>query len=548
MPRLYLFFLLPLLLAATTSPVLVQAQVNEASQPRTGVPSPRFAIRRFAVEGNTLIAASVIEQTLAPFTGDSRDFADVQRALETLEGLYRARGFSTVYVSVPEQELEKGVVRLKVVEGRISKVIVQGNEHFSTDNIRRSLPMLKEGEAPSATRLSENVQLANQNPSKTVEVLLGVGEREGEVNARVRVKDERPWRLSATLDNTGRNATGRHRLGVSFQHNNVLDTDQSFSAAYTTAPHKPSGVKVDIYSLGYRIPIYRLGDSIDLLYVKSTVGVPSTSPSLAGGLGIVGKGEFFGLRYHWLLPRDGEYTSRIVFGLDAWNMDSSCTTVNGTRLTGVAGCEPYRVRPLSVTYHGNWLQADRTIGFGLGVVGNISASSSQSYDLASSGREAPTGFLIWRANGSYVQVLPHDWQLRLNSQMQYTNKPLVPTEQIGIAGSTAVRGFLERAIATDSGYFVQAEVYTPDLANPLSLPGSLRALAFYDFGAGHLHRVRANARFAIASAGVGLRYAYDKTINWRFDLANVHNSHSMSPGAAPIETQWRGNFSLTVGF
>ena len=548
MPRIHSFFLMLLLLATTAAPAFGQANANEASAPQAGVPSPRFAIQRFAVEGNTLIETPVIEQALAPFTGDARDFADVQRALEALEYLYRARGFSTVYVSVPEQALEKGTVRLKVVEGRIGKITIEGNEHFSAENIRRSLPMLKEGEAPNATRLSENVQLANQNPSKTVEVLLGVGEREGEVNARIRVKDERPWRLVAALDNTGTNATGRHRLGISFQHNNVFDTDQSFSAAYTTAPHKPQGVQVDIYSLGYRIPIYRLGDSIDLLYVKSTVGVPSTSPSLAGGLGIVGKGDIFGLRYNLLLPRDGEYTSRIVFGLDARNMDSSCTTVNGTRLVGVAGCEPYRVRPLSVTYHGNWLQTDRVIGFGLGATVNAGASSSQSYDLASSGREAPTHFLIWRANGTYAQVLPQDWQLRFNGQAQYSSKPLVPTEQIGIAGSTAVRGFLERAIATDSGYFVQAELYTPDLASKLSLPGSLRALAFYDFGGGHLHRVRANAHYGISSAGIGLRYAYDRYLNWRFDLANVRDSHSMSANTPPIETEWRGNFSLTVGF
>lgn len=535
--------LLPLLLATwIATPAL--GQNNEAAP----VATPRFPIQRFAVEGNTLVPATVVEQTLARFTGPSRDFADVQRALEALESLYRSRGFNTAYVSVPEQELEKGVVRLKVVEGKISKVSVEGNEHFSAENIRRSLPMLREGEAPNATRLSENVQLANQNPSKAVEVLLGVGQKEGDVNARIKVKDERPWRLTASLDNTGTIATGQHRLGIAFQHNNVFDSDHSFSAAYATAPHKPDGVKVDIYSLGYRIPLYSLGDSLEFVYAKSTVGVPSSSPSLAGGLGIVGKGNIFGIRYNWLMPRQGEYTSRLVFAFDARNMDSSCTAADGTKLTGVAGCEPYRVRPLSVTYQGAWQQENRAIGFGLGLSGNLSASSKESYDLASSGRGAPTGFLLWRANGSFVQVLPGDWQARLNGQAQFSSKPLVPTEQIGLAGSNAVRGFLERAIATDEGHFLQAELYTPELAGKLSLPGSLRALAFYDYGRGINHRAPPNSRFGISSAGIGLRYAYSKDISWRFDLANIINKHSPSSNADPIDSNWRGHFSLNVGF
>lgn len=542
------FLPLAVIFLGATFAHLAAGQNNAAPATPAGVPTPRFAIQRFAVEGNSLIPTAVIESALAPFTGASRDFADVQKALETLENLYRVKGFNTVYVSVPEQELEKGVVRLKVVEGKIGKVTVEGNEHFSAENIRRSLPMLKEGEAPNATRLSENVQLANQNPSKAVEVLLGVGDKEGDVNARIRVKDERPWRLVASLDNTGTIATGRHRLGISFRHNNMFDRDQSFSLAYTTAPQKPQGVQVNIYSLGYRIPLYGLGDSIELLYAKSTVGVPSSSPSLAGGLGIVGKGTIYGIRYNWLMPREGEYTSRLVFALDARDMDSSCTAADGSKLTGVAGCEPYRVRPLSVTYQGNWQQENCAIGFGIGLSGNVGSSSKRSYDLASSNREAPTGFLVWRANASFVQALPQDWQVRVNGQMQFSSKPLVPTEQIGLAGSTAVRGFLERVISTDEGHYFQNELYTPELANKLSLPGSLRALAFYDFARGVNRRGPAYNRFGISSAGIGLRYAYSKDINWRLDLAHIINNHSPAVGVANIDSQWRGHFSLTVGF
>ena len=101
------------------------------------VPAPvelRFDIARFTVEGNSLLAADEIERLVGPFTGGQRDFGDVQRALEALEGAYRARGYSAVQVYLPEQDLEKGEVVLRVVEARIRAVEERGNKHFDDGN------------------------------------------------------------------------------------------------------------------------------------------------------------------------------------------------------------------------------------------------------------------------------------------------------------------------------------------------------------------------------------------------------------------------------
>src|SRR5258708_27257154 len=60
--------------------------------------SLRFDISAYHVEGNTLLKEKQIESVLAPFKGKQRDFADVQRALEPLEGAYRQAGFGAVQV------------------------------------------------------------------------------------------------------------------------------------------------------------------------------------------------------------------------------------------------------------------------------------------------------------------------------------------------------------------------------------------------------------------------------------------------------------------
>jgi len=52
------------------------------------VVSPRFAIQRFAVEGNTVLQQSEIDRIVAPFkkTGPDRDFGDIQQALKRASG------------------------------------------------------------------------------------------------------------------------------------------------------------------------------------------------------------------------------------------------------------------------------------------------------------------------------------------------------------------------------------------------------------------------------------------------------------------------------
>ncbi|MEX0744163.1 MAG: POTRA domain-containing protein, partial [Phycisphaeraceae bacterium] len=103
----------------------------------------RFDIDHFRIEGNTLLQPDEIEAVLKPYTGKQREYGDLQRAIEALRQRYRAAGFSVVWVVAPEQDLDRGVVTLRVVEARIGKVTIEGNRFFDDSNIRSSVPALR---------------------------------------------------------------------------------------------------------------------------------------------------------------------------------------------------------------------------------------------------------------------------------------------------------------------------------------------------------------------------------------------------------------------
>src|SRR5688572_15169600 len=182
------------------------------------IPAPRFDINRFEVLGNTLLPATEVERLVAPYTGKNKDFADVQRALETLEQAFRDRGYGVAQVILPEQDITRGVVQFRVLQPRVGRVAVEGNTHFSAENIRRSLPSVKEGETPNSKDIARNLQMTAEHPVKQTNVLLRSGASEDTVDVNIKVTDEKPWRAFFTLDNSGTGDTGYLRSGFGYQH------------------------------------------------------------------------------------------------------------------------------------------------------------------------------------------------------------------------------------------------------------------------------------------------------------------------------------------
>jgi len=509
-----------------------------------------FDIDHFKIEGNTLLKPDDIEAVLKPFTGKQREYGDVQHAIEALKRRYRNKGFSVVWVVAPEQNLDHGVVTLRVIEAKVGKVTIKGNRYFDDSNIRSSLPALREGTSPRAGDISANAQLANENPAKQVDVVLRPGTKQDVVDAIVDVIDVRPLKTFLTLDNTGNPQTGDFRFGVGMQHANLFNRDDVGTFNYVTSPGKWS--QVSLYSGSYRLPLYSLGDSIDFIAAYSDVSA-GTAQTVAGPLDFSGKGAVYGLRYNQLLERRGEYSQRIVYGLDYRAYKNDCSLGN----FGATGCGPaavdVTVRPISLAYSGNWEKPGRISDFYVSLAQNIpgAANGQQSdFDAArpspNGGSGAPSRYTIFRFGTSMVNAFESNWQVRAAFNAQYTADALVSGEQFGITGATAVRGFMEREITRDTGYFANLELYSPNLAGRLVAgEGNLRALLFYDIATATNNPLAGEVKqqVLISGMGAGFRWNIQRGFNMRFDLARVqHGGGSEQSGA------FKGHVSVYYGF
>ena len=502
------------------------AQVSESSGNTALV-----SIRHFDVKGNTLLDAALIENLLAPFKGENRSYTDIQRALEALEGAYRNAGYSAVHVITPEQEVTEGTIIFEVIEARVGKITVSGNEHYDQDNIRNALPALVEGVTPSARKLSSNIRLANENPTRQMGVVLAVGEAENTVDAKVNVQDSSPHKFFLTLDNTGNQSTGMYRTGIGYQHNNLFNRDHAATFNYTTSPSHTNNVTQ--FSVSYRLPIYSLGDSIDLIAAYSDTDAGTTS-TVAGPLTFSGKGQVYSAHYNYYLPRQGNYTSKIIAGFDHRAYLNTCSL----GAFGAAGCGPsafdVTVHPVSLTYNGTLIKPAYIFDYAATLVRNLPGGSRGSTADFNNVRPSPIGgagaradYTILRLNGSLSGVLPENWQYRFAANAQYTADALVSGESFGLVGANTVRGFLEREVSSDKGYVFNAEIYTPELASSLGMQsGSFRLLAFIDHSSGQVVPLAGEiaTRTTAGSAGAGFRFAYGNNLVAKFDWARVTQS------------------------
>lgn len=478
---------------------------------------PRFAIRRFSVEGAKLLRAQRLEAELARYTGEQQSFADIEAAAAAVRAAYERAGFVSVEVTVPEQALVGGVVRLQVEELRVGRVEVAGAHQRSPENVRRAVPALQEGRTPSDTELSAQLRLANENPGRQMQVTMRP-EASGQLTAVLRVADRPALAGQLSADNSGTPSTGRMRVALALQHLNLLDRDIVATAQFQTAPGRLEQVR--IASLSARVPLYTPGLMAEAAAVHSSVDSGSVR-TVAGDYLLSSSGLNLSMRLVRLLPRWGTAEPRVWAGFESKLVQSSVTTAAG----GPSLVPDIELRPLQLGLAVAWRQPATALSGQLVALRNLPGSGrSAEAVFASPGLRAGAvpRYAVLRAAASAT----HAWEgatVTASWSGQWTPHPLVSAEQFGIGGEGSVRGFDGRLVSGDIGQRLSMELLTP--AQPLGEGSPLEVASVLFLDAGRVGRLQALpgelSGATLAGGGVGLRLHRSKSFTLRIDVGAV---------------------------
>ncbi len=497
----------------------------------------------FQVSGNTLLDARALDAVLLPLLGQ-RSMEDLNRAAARVQALYAAEGYGAVLAYVPPQSGQGGLVTIAVVEGKVGSIDVKGATRSTAQQVQATLPALKPGQTPRLRDVDVELRIANENPSRQVQVLVKPGRQTAEADVEVQVQEHPLNRFSVVLDNSGNDRTGDYRATLAWQHASLTGHDDLFGAQLQTSPTEPRQVRV--WSAGYRWPLYARHLVVDTFAAYSDIDGGATS-TLAGDLRFVGRGRVFGGRVGWYLPRWGEFDRRVVLGLDHRAYLNSCD-IDGLPFgaCGPAG-ESVAVSPLSIEFAmqaGGAAPASLTLSAAHNLRLGGRHTGRESFEAARTG--AKPAYTIARIGVSAGLTFDEQWLIRGRVNGQWAPGALISGEQFGIGGAQSVRGYEERELVGDMGLAAVVELTGPPLLDPARGAGGLRPLAFIDAGIarnqGDAPCVDAKSQCSAASAGLGLRYGLG-ALQARLDLA-----YALKSAARTQRGDARAHVALQVGF
>ena len=241
-------------------------QIQSAPAPVTNNPArpaPTFEVRGFLIEGNTVLPPEKFG-LLSNYCGQV-GFARVREGLGKLQLLYRDLGFATVGVTLPQQKLTNGIVRVKVIEGKLARIKVEGNGHFSTNNVLRALPSLDTNILLNTKWFQAELDRANANADRQIYPVINPGLEPGTSDLTLKVKDRLPLHGHMEVNDKSTPNTPLLRVDTAIQYGNLWQRENQIGFDYNFSPQSMKNDNylpqfynqpmVASYSGFYRLPL-----------------------------------------------------------------------------------------------------------------------------------------------------------------------------------------------------------------------------------------------------------------------------------------------------
>lgn len=510
--------------------------VSDADPARDEIaPEIKFMVSEFKVTGANPLDATKTRASLDPFLGDFDGLDGLLAAADSLQQTLNKQGYTFYKAVLPPQTLEGGVVILDVVPLKFGDINLEGNEHFSNDNILRSLPSVVSGNTPDTAAIAQNLETLNRHPSKKTNVRLRQSKQAAAVDAIVSVKDKRPYQFFAGLNNIGTRQTGRSRLSLGGQYNNLFDLDHKLTLSYTTSPENISDVTQ--VSANYELPMYRANGFLSAFYSFSDVNIGQV-----GDFEVSGAGRFWGLSYTQVLRKLSKYRHQWSLGLQNRFFENNVDFL-GLLPIGV----DVRSFPITLTYQGTYVNEQWAGSYTATYSRNLAIKDKNddlTYSLSRAGAQSNWDAL--RINGNLSYKLPHNWLIRSTLDAQYAGEALIPGEQFGLGGWRSVRGLDERSVTGDNGLRTSFEAWTPNFPQVFGL----RFLLFVDIGFRDREDPQAGEvdTDTLSSVGVGARWQWKNQLNASLDYGHTIAEGEGPTAAAKDEAGVKWHFNLYYRF
>jgi hemolysin activation/secretion protein len=475
-------------------------------------PAASFDLFELRVKGNTLLDKKQLERTIYPFLGPKKSIDNVDLARTALEELYRSKGYQTVSVDIPEQDVKNGIVYLQVVEGKVSRLRVKEARYFSLDKIKAGVPELAEGNVPHFPTMQKQLsELGGQSVDRKVQPVLRAGDTPGTLEVDLKVKDELPLHGRVELNGRNTSSTSRLRLVTSLHYDNLWQAMHSASLMYQVSPENSS--EVSVWAGTYALPLFNTGVRLALYGVNSASSAQIAS---AGALSVIGQGSIFGARLVMPFNPLQNYFHSGTVGVDYKSFKENLNLLGSDTIA-----TPIAYTPFLAQYTGSFRTEQSLTSFDLGAHFSVRGLGNEQAQFESKRYLAKANYMYVTGDLKFQHDLPLGMQINSHVSGQVADSPLISNEQFSLGGALSVRGYFETQALADDGVFGSLELYSPHLGlDSWDHLNSMKLMAFVEAGQGWIQNplpgnVSGNT---LSSGGVGLHFQLWKQISGALDM------------------------------
>jgi hemolysin activation/secretion protein len=498
-----------------------------------GASPQTFDVFEYRVLGTKVLTPLAVQQALYPHLGTGKSIADVEVARTALENAYRKAGFSTVFVDIPEQTVDGGIVRLQVTEGRLDRLRVSGARYFSNRQILAGVPALHTGEVPHFPEVQQQLAALNRStPDRSVTPVLRAGRFPGTVDVELKVEDGLPLHGSVEINDRYTADTSELRASIALSYDNLWQRAHTASLQYQVAPQEPD--EANVVAATYIARLERAKSILALYAVDS-----SSDVATIGTLSVLGQGNIFGVR--GIRPFDslGAYHHNLTLGLDLKDFDEN---IRLTEEDGLATAIKYIA--WSASYAFGWSKPKSSSEFTIGANWGVRGFGNDDGEFEEKRFKARANYGYLSGSAQHTRNVFGQARFVARLGWQYANMPLISNEQFSIGGVSSVRGYLEAERLGDLGANLNLELHSPPLSKAARVQ-DWRVFGFVDMGAVSIVEPLPDqdGRQRVASAGAGMIFlglgGLDAELEW---------ARALRDGANVKEGEDRVHFNLKYAF
>ncbi|SEA82990.1 Hemolysin activation/secretion protein [Desulfuromusa kysingii] len=472
-----------------------EAQIDDETD-RSVPPRPengtRILINEIVTDPSEILSDAEIEQITSSYKGSVRSINDLFEMVDKLNALYRDKGFVTAKALLPPQKVENGVVKIRLVEGRVGNVLVEGNQH-TRDSFVLNRFTLNQGELVRLDTLEQELIFFNAVNDIRIRATLRPGEATGETDLILNAEEPRNYEVSILSDNAGTETVGEERIGMKLASYSLL----GFRDALIVSGYLSEGSKT--LSAGYSVPINTLGSKLSIGYGLNRVEIQSGPFS---DLDIGGDSYSYNINIDHPLIANQMSSMNLFAG---YQYNNSNTDFSGVRIAQTkVDTFPFGFDYKRIDSRGLWYVRN-TVTYG------------EERDVNDDNH-----FFLYKLD--LVRSFVHNREvfslIRANGQLS-SHHPLVSTQQFQVGGLSSVRGYAEGYLVGDEGYFVSAETKFPLPFTEGSWREKVKGAVFIDHGAAFPYKgnnLSSNHEDFIIGTGIGLSINWSQYLTGRIDL------------------------------